>query len=52
MSMTKLKAVACVLLALAVAVVKPWALAQEKEPAPTVSQVELEAAGVSIGEKK
>jgi lysophospholipase L1-like esterase len=30
-----------VLLALAVAVVQPWALAEEKEPAPLVNQVEL-----------
>src|SRR4029077_13899011 len=33
--------VACVLLALALAVVQPWGLAQEKDPAPTVNQVEL-----------
>jgi lysophospholipase L1-like esterase len=34
MSMTRRKPVACVLLALAVALVQPWALAQEKNPAP------------------
>lgn len=36
MSMTKRKPAACVLLALAVAVVQPWGLAQEKEIAPSV----------------